>query len=510
MKDKIIFWFGSDFTQFSMAYYLQKKFDSDLYSIVDVTNNSKKFFKNQKLIDFKKTWFLHDQYDKNYNKPDLDYLKYFEKKYNIDLWQLAINERMFYGFFDFHKFTANEILSIVEQICKFYEQIFLEIKPDFFITKLTAFHHLELFRKMCIYHGTKVLMLSSPKIPKISILSEDDTKFDYVNNLEKIECEEKNFDDLNKDLFLLNSNNDAKEVMMDYWKKHGSNSKINMIKTLIQFLTSSNININTNYNYYGRTRLRVLKNAIILNLKKTIREYFMEKNLEKNPNVKTPFVYYPLGIVLERHILIGAPYCTNQLEIIRHIAKSLPVGFRLLVKEHPAQTSREWRSTLEYKQIIDIPNVTLIHPSFSEKELQKNCSLLISTAGGSAFEATFFQKPSIIFGDAIYSILPSVKKVDSLENLPKIIKTSLKTKVKSKDLSKYMKILSHETINFSFGEFLSDFNQKFTSSGGNVDSIIDQNDLKLFLEQKQNSLEYLALRHIDKINQHKKYAENNS
>jgi len=297
---------------------------------------------------------------------------------------------------------------------------------------------------------------------------------------------------------------------MDYWKKHGSNSKINMIKTLIQFLTSSNININTNYNYYGRTRLRVLKNAIILNLKKTIREYFMEKNLEKNPNVKTPFVYYPLGIVLERHILIGAPYCTNQLEIIRHIAKSLPVGFRLLVKEHPAQKSREWRSTLEYKQIINIPNVTLIHPSFSEKELQKNCSLLISTAGGSAFEATFFQKPSIIFGDAIYSILPSVKKVDSLENLPKIIKTSLKTKVKSKDLSKYMKILSHETINFSFGEFLSDFNQKFTSSGGNVDSIIDQNDLKLFLEQKQNSLEYLALRHIDKINQHKKYAENNS
>jgi len=506
MKDKIIFWCGSDFTQFSMAYHFQKKFDCDMYSIVDVTNNSKIFFQQQKLINFKKTWYLHDQYDKNHMEPDIEYLKYFEEKYGIDLWQLAVNERIFYGFFDFHKFTTNEILSIVEQICRFYEKIFLEIKPNFFITKLTAFHHLELFRRMCKYHGTKVLMLSSPKIPKISILSEDDTKIDYVDSLENIECKEKNFNELNNDLILLNSNNDAKEIMMNYWTKHGSNSKINMVKMLIKFLISPNININTNYNYYGRTKLRVLTHSIILKLKKSFRESFMKKHLEIKPDLKSPFVYFSLGIVLERHILIGAPYYTNQLEIIRHIAKSLPVGYRLLVKEHPAQQSREWRSISEYEQIMDIPNVTLIHPSFSEKELQKNCSLLISTAGGSAFEAAFYQKPSIIFGSAIYSILPSVTKVDSLENLPKIIKISLKTKVESQDLTKFMKILSDDTINFTFAEFLSDFNERFASSGGYIDSIIDENDLKVFLEQKKVSLEHLAVRHIDKINQHKKHS----
>lgn len=90
----------------------------------------------------------------------------------------------------------------------------------------------------------------------------------------------------------------------------------------------------------------------------------------------------------------------------------------------------------------------------------------------------------MIFGSAIYSILPSVKKVNSLENLPKIIKTSLKTKVDFQDLAKYMKILSSEIINFTFTEFLSDFNEKFTSSGGYVDSTIDENNLKLFLEEK--------------------------
>ena len=48
----------------------------------------------------------------------------------------------------FINFSTNEMLSIVEQICRFYESFFDEVSPDFFITKLTAFHHLELFRLM--------------------------------------------------------------------------------------------------------------------------------------------------------------------------------------------------------------------------------------------------------------------------------------------------------------------------------------------------------------------------
>ena len=55
MKDKVIFWFGADFTQFCMSYFFQKKYDASLYSIVDITNNTKKFFQTQKLVHFEKT-----------------------------------------------------------------------------------------------------------------------------------------------------------------------------------------------------------------------------------------------------------------------------------------------------------------------------------------------------------------------------------------------------------------------------------------------------------------------
>jgi hypothetical protein len=503
MKDKVIFWFGSDFTQFCMSYYFQKKYDCDMYSIVDITDITKSFFKNQKLVDFKKTWYLHEQYDKTNEKPDIDYLKFFENKYNIDLWKLVINERMFYNFNDFYKFQTNEILSIIEQICKFYERFFLEVKPDFFITKLTAFHHLELFRKMCVYHGTKILMLSNPKISNKNIISEDDAKIDYVDNLDNIQCKEKSFSELRNTVESLNAGLPMQKQLLGYWEKHASHSLLSSLRPLLRYIISSNSNVQTHYNYYGRTKLRVVINAIKLVLKKKYRENFMQKNLVSDYNLNSQYVYFALGIVLERHILLGTPYFTNQIELIRHIAKSLPIGYTLLVKEHPGQGSREWRKISEYQEIIDIPNVILLHPKYSESDLQKNASLVLSTSGTTSFEAALFGKSSIVFGDVIYSYLRSVKKVNSIDDLSKIIKTSLKIKPDSKDLSKYIEVLSGNLIDFNFAEFLSDFNKIFTYNGGYIDVKINENDLHSFIKNRESSLDYLAICHIQKIKQHK-------
>ena len=108
---------------------------------------------------------------------------------------------------------------------------------------------------------------------------------------------------------------------------------------------------------------------------------------------------------LERHLLIDSPYYTNQIEVIRHVAKSLPVGYLLYVKENPSNVTRDWRDTSQYKEIMDIPNVELLHPNFSNIQLLTNCDLVISIAGSSSFEAAFYEKPSIVFGNVLYSKL---------------------------------------------------------------------------------------------------------
>ena len=111
MKPKIIFWLNAFLLQYCLAYSLQKKYDADFYAVVDITNNPKKFFQSQQLVKFEKTWFYHDSINKMNKKPDTSYLKQFEQKYNVNLWKLAINERIFYRFNRLHKFSTNDILS---------------------------------------------------------------------------------------------------------------------------------------------------------------------------------------------------------------------------------------------------------------------------------------------------------------------------------------------------------------------------------------------------------------
>ena len=79
MKPKLIFWIDSNFYYFGLAKSLQEMLDCELYSIIEITDKPKKFFKKQQIVNFKKIWFYHD-YIKNTNqKPDLKYLQLIDK-----------------------------------------------------------------------------------------------------------------------------------------------------------------------------------------------------------------------------------------------------------------------------------------------------------------------------------------------------------------------------------------------------------------------------------------------
>ena len=148
MKNKIIFWLDTNFMTYLISYYLQPKINADYFAIIDLPNKTKKFFVDQTFVNFKKSWVFHDYIDFKLKTPDLNYLKDFEDRYGINLWNLCINERLFYRFNKFYKFSKNEILSIVEQECKLFEKIIDEVKPTHFITKETTLHNDELFYQM--------------------------------------------------------------------------------------------------------------------------------------------------------------------------------------------------------------------------------------------------------------------------------------------------------------------------------------------------------------------------
>jgi hypothetical protein len=493
MKDKILVWISPDIIHYFIAYGIKKNYDAEYFAIYDIPNESRKFFSKQNFIKFKKEWFFFDHIKKNRGNPDYQYLHNFEEKYKINLWKLAINERIFYRFFNFYKFTTEEICSIVEQECRLFEKILDEINPDFIITKDASRHHHELFFELCVSKGIKVLTLSQTNLGTKTMISQKSHTFDSKIDWDNTKSDNRTLDELQ---IYIQKFNFLKAVKKNIDKKI---SKLSMVKVMFNYLISDTSKNREQYYYFGRTKFNVLLFMIRSFLNRKIRKRFIDKNLEKEPNCKESFVYFPIHVDMERPLLIMAPLFTNQIEVIRHVAKSLPMGLKLYVKETPASVTRDWRSISTYKEIMAIPNVTLIHPSVSAKKLMKKSSIVFTIAGTSGFEAAFYGKPSIVFSDVGYMELPSVTRVKEIENLESIIKKSIKIKVNNIDLDKFVNYLESNVIDFNWFEMESVIGEAFFLDGYTSDVQITELQMNLFLEKNMEILNYVGKEHIKKL-----------
>ena len=420
----------------------------------------------------------------------------FEEKYGISLWGLALNERLLYMHNNFYHFSADQIESLLLSECELFDNILTEINPDYLVIKETALHHNHLLHLMCRKKGIKILMLNNTKLGSNKYtISEEMYSFDSFENDDVGEIPKRTFEDLQN---LLKSD-DSSIKLKKYVTKQAS-SKVDKINALIDYvIKSKNDNIKTHYSYFGRTKIRVLLNETSNRLKIKNRKSFIDKNSNYRINSNEQYVLLPLHQEPERSLLIAAPFFTNQLETIRHVAKSLPPGYRLYVKEHYSQFLREWREIDYYKKILEIPNVKLFHPSSSMEELIKNSSLVITVSGTTAFEANFYEKPSIIFTKMEFSKLSSIFFVECINDLPTIIRTALKQKVDLDELNQYVTLLEKNSFNFDFINYTLEESKWFRYGGNYADAEISKEKMLFFLKKFENILDNLASRHIEKI-----------
>lgn len=284
---------------------------------------------------------------------------------------------------------------------------------------------------------------------------------------------------------------------------------MNILNAAIDYLfRTKNENQKTHYTYFGRSKMRVLLNSINGAIKTKLRWWYLNKKLIKNVEYNKKFVYYPLHIEQERSTLIVTPFYTNDVEFIRNIVKSLPINYTLYVKEHPSQFTRHWRSKKIYDQITSIPNVSLIHPHVSSLDLVKNSSLVITLSGTVALEAAFHQKPSITCADFDYALLPSIERISSIEDLPKLIRKSLKKKVIPNELDAYVSLVEKNTFEFDGTEFDKKSTKKFFHGGRLADVHISNQMMKEFLDENEPALKLLAKEHVKKINYLKNHIQN--
>jgi hypothetical protein len=121
--------------------------------------------------------------------------------------------------------------------------------------------------------------------------------------------------------------------------------------------------------------------------------------------------------------LLQAPYQTDQRGLIRNIARSLPLHFKLYVKDHPEMT--QYRPRSYYQALKKNPNVKLIDPSISSFAITPKAKLVTTITGTTGWEAVLLKKPVISFGHQFYNKLSMVTYCDRMEALPEIVKDRL-------------------------------------------------------------------------------------
>jgi hypothetical protein len=125
------------------------------------------------------------------------------------------------------------------------------------------------------------------------------------------------------------------------------------------------------------------------------------------------YAFFPLHSEPEVTLNVYSKPYLNQIEAIRLFSHNLPVGLKLVVKEHPWSIGK--RPLSYYRKLLDIPNVMIAHPSLKSRELISNSRLITVISGSIGFEALMLKKPVVVLGRAPFNFLPKsmIRHADS-------------------------------------------------------------------------------------------------
>lgn len=140
------------------------------------------------------------------------------------------------------------------------------------------------------------------------------------------------------------------------------------------------------------------------------------------PIEKEKHLYMPLHMIPESTTFTLAPLYINELSIIEAVSKSLPAGWWLYVKEHPAMLGE--REIKFYKQVNKLPNVKMVQFNYYDdpKPWIINSQGVVTISGTTAFEAALLGKPSVVFADVPFKLIEGITRVHSFEDLPQIFR----------------------------------------------------------------------------------------
>lgn len=449
---KICFSFQRNFTRLQHAIAIEMKNRGIAHDFCGFCTSykSEKILKEQKEIDYGiliSDDKLHEEARRT--KLDMDYIRSFEKEYGIpNLWPYIITDRCIMRNVPKESFSYTPaydhegMLKLIQVMSKAILHMLDAEKPDVVIFPLVGSMGVQLLYEIAKKRGIKMLFILAARVDD-RVLICDNAYNDFSNILKQAKPTEE--DRKNAKAFLSRFTGE-KEVRYDgipgakkvnnplgflwkevggwieyVWKYYQTQSYLKKNKMARDYTQQSPY-------YYSKNRLKRLGNRLI-----------GHRGIFENAQWNEDFVYFPLHVEPEIAVQVWAPYYDNQIEICRAIAKSLPAGYKLYVKEHPAMLYERKRSY--YEKLKRIPNLRLIDPFIGSQKVIKHCKAVYTITGTAGMEAFLMGKPVLTFGSVMYNAIISVKKIGKIHDLP----------FETKDMLENYKFDREEAVDFLSG-----------------------------------------------------------
>lgn len=140
-----------------------------------------------------------------------------------------------------------------------------------------------------------------------------------------------------------------------------------------------------------------------------VRPYFT-KSL---PN--TDYVIYPIHLHPEASTSIYGAKHSDEFHTITRIASNLPIGMKLVVKDHIHAFGLQPLSF--YEKLSKMPNVVLLDPYFDIKEAIRHAKAMVTNTSTAGFEALALGCPVLLLGEAPYNFVPWCVPTDNIEDI---------------------------------------------------------------------------------------------
>jgi len=406
--------------------------------------NENTFYKWKELINRDNLYSTKDLVNEYNNKCDVgevdfDYLSKIEDSVhykNLNL-QMVSSQLMTYNYhnrFYFNKGSYLQYLLYFELCYKKVEKVLNDFKPDIILDLDDGELVRTIINEVSFAQKTPYININYPryenyKIPSfcMGIKVDDYFKQEFKKYFNK------GISGLTEEIKYIESYREKNEIMPLEFKgtttsQYHPDSIAKVIKTLIGktlyfvnlSLFSRNFKIIKN-NIIFTSPFRHLLFYFYIEIKKQI--LYRNNRYFSAPLDREKYVYMPLHLIPESTTSVKAPFYINELNLIEQISKSLPIGYKLYVKEHQSMVGE--RKTSFYRKILSYHNVRLVQFNYYKDPkpwIEKSIGVITITGTG-AYEAALMGKKSIIFGDVPFMLIDGVTRARSFEDLPLLLKS---------------------------------------------------------------------------------------